>query len=845
MNYAVQPGDTLYGIARKHNLSTDDLISLNNWSSVPTLQIGQEIIVGKSSTPQNNTKVEPATSGKTHTVVKGDSLYAIGRKYNISPARILTENNLGTNAGIYIGQVLKIPSEEQEKTTTVTPTPNTSGQQKIHKVDAGESLYGIARQYQTTPQAILAANGLPANTPIYIGQELNIPSGSTNAPTSTVSTPKQSSTVPKQQPPKVYTVQQGDTLYKISREVGLTPQKILELNGFDANTPIQIGQELKVTEETSSPGSTSSHSTTTVTPQKETPKPSKTSHKISRGESLYAIGKKYNVSPAEILAYNKLTLDATIYIGQILHIPPQSQKPSAPNPTSSPKAPENPRYHVYTIQSGDYLSKIAKKFGVTPQEIVAANHIPKGRIYVGQQIMIPKQSGATSAPSQQQNTSSNIHNAQGRSIYQLSKLDGKTIFANGLRNKIGSRYNMIVDDVENLQKRLIQLGLLSSSHGENVRQIAQSYSGQVPGSRVPNTLSALRKMQDRFRLNWWVGTDARCQMLGTNQFTYGEVSPHDATYKFLKDFTKFTLKFPNPVNGQTETAEFQNFVYSGYNQYYDGVGYIGKSLPKDIPLSVYTDVGLSPVMASAMQVVSSHEGNFDAINSYDKAFFSYGFIQFAGGGRGLAPLIARMKVTQPALFKSIFQSVGIDVEYTTRNNDIHQGELIIDFPGKGRLKGIEAEKALRGDHQLYGPFIRAAFHPELIKAQILQGVKAYAKPALGIKLNINTGRFSQSNLLITEVINSAMGLGFAIDMTVNKWIVKTGEMFSNAINAIARQKGLHSLQQIMMIDEREVLQEIVRQEGGADKRVADRGNSMLHSGLSSAKNPTKGQGLIA
>lgn len=842
MKYTVVAGDTLYGISRKNNISTQEILALNGWSSAPPLQIGQEIIVAKSNSNTPPPSNSSTTNTSTYTVAKGDSLYAIGRKYGVTPSEILALNGLSPSDGLYIGQVLKIPSKDSSNTSssTITPTPTTSTpssqpDQKTHTVSAGESLYAISRKYSTTPQAILEENGLGNNAPIYIGQTLKIPSAAPKTTPITSTTTVKST--PTTQDKIVYTVQQGDTLYQISRKVGLSPQQILALNGLDGSTPIYIGQELKV------------KGVPKVAPEVTTPSPNESSktHTVQRGESLYAIGRKYGCSPAEILAANNMAIDATIYIGQPLKIPAKSTaKPVNPitppppvHPTPTPPAPTN-NLRVYTVQSGDYISKIAKKFNITPQALVAANKLPQGRIYVGQQLMIP--SSTTQAPSQGSN---NIKNQQGRSIYQLNKVDGKGVFTSGLRGPIGSNYRMSPDDVQKIQQRLVQLGSLSSIHNENAHAIAQRSEGVVPGNGIPKTLAAIKNLQNKYRLNWWVESPTRAQMMGTNVFKYGEIQPNDITFKFLREFTKFRLQFPHPITGKTEVAEFTNFVRSGYNQYYDGVGYVGKSLPSNVPLKVYTDVGLSTTLAQAMQVVSSHEGNFDAINSYDKAFFSYGFIQFAGGGRGLAPVIARMKVSQPALFKSIFQAAGIDVTYTTRNNDIHQGELIIQFPNRGTLKGIEAEKALRGDHQLYGPFIRAAFHPDLIKAQIEQSVKAYAKPALGIKLNIQTSGFRSSTVPLTDFINSAMGLGFAIDMTVNKWIVKTGQMFSDAINSIARKRGYASYEQLALIDEREVIQEIVNKEGPADKRVADRGNSMMKSGLSFAKSPSKGSGMIA
>ncbi|OHX66099.1 muramidase family protein [Flammeovirga pacifica] len=822
MSYAVKSGDTLYSIARTHQLSTDELLDLNDWDSIPTLQIGQIIIVKENTTFQGDSSDDDDV---IHTVAKGDSLYSIAKNYNVSPADIIEENDLDPSTGIYIGQELYIPELEENETSTTTSS--VSNEIKKHIVTKGDSLYNISKKYEITPQQLLDKNQLPKNSPIYIGQILYIP----EADSSVNETPLPStSEVKKKTPPAIYTVLQGDTLYQISQKFGISPQKLLEMNGFDASQPIYIGQQLKVKND--------QQTIIPPLPKKEDKTSGKT-HTVNRGESLYAISRKYDLSPAEILSANGLSIGATIYVGQVLKIPSQkiNIKPKVTSTTSKNEI------RVYTVKPGDYLSKIAQQFDVTPQALVAANRIPKGRIYVGQQLFIPTKKTTTSTNSNAPQTP--IKQAQGQSIYELSTLDGQQLFSKGMYNRIGSNYNVHPQDLANVQTRLIQLKLLSEHHKENAQQLSNNGSSNISGKSIPQTLSAIRKLQDRYRLNWWVGSAARIEMLGTSKFTYGEIVPNDVTYKFLKEYSQYTLKFPHPISGQTQVAEFSNFVYSGYNQFYKGVGYIGKSFPNEVPISVFREAGLSTVLAEAMKVVSSHEGNFDAINSYDKAFFSYGFIQFAGGGRGLAPLLARMKVIQPELFKSIFQNAGIDVEYTTRNNDIHQGELIIQFPKKGTLKGIEAEKELRNHHQMYGPFLRAAFHPELIKAQIIQAVKAYASPALGIKLSINTGQFSQSNIPITDVINSPMGLGFAIDMTVNKWIVKTGEMFNNAVSSLCKQKGWHQLHQISMIDEREVLQEIVRQEGGADKRVADRGNSMLTSGLSYTKSPNKGQGLLA
>ncbi len=145
--YTVKSGDTLYSIARKYNLTVDEIKKLNNLTS-NTLSIGQKLIV-KSSEENNN----------TYTVVKGDSLYAIARKFNTTVDDIKKLNNLTSN-NLSIGQVLKIPSEKSNQIT--------------YTVKKGDTLYNIARTYNITVDEIKKLNNLISNT-LSIGQTLLLP----------------------------------------------------------------------------------------------------------------------------------------------------------------------------------------------------------------------------------------------------------------------------------------------------------------------------------------------------------------------------------------------------------------------------------------------------------------------------------------------------------------------------------------------------------------------------------------------------------------------------------------------------------------------------------------------
>lgn len=148
--YTVKSGDTLWGIARKYNMSVNDLKSLNNLSS-NNLSIGQKLIVSKASS-------------NDYTVVAGDTLWGIARKFNVSVDDLKSLNNLTSNS-LSIGIVLKIPPYSNKK----------NEETNVYVVKSGDSLWSIARKFNSTVDEIKRLNSLQSNI-LSIGQRLVVPS---------------------------------------------------------------------------------------------------------------------------------------------------------------------------------------------------------------------------------------------------------------------------------------------------------------------------------------------------------------------------------------------------------------------------------------------------------------------------------------------------------------------------------------------------------------------------------------------------------------------------------------------------------------------------------------------
>ena len=142
-------GDTLYAIARRYNTTVDEIKKLNNLSS-NTLSIGQTLKI----------PVEDEANYISYIVERNDTLYAIAKKYNTTVNAIKELNNLVSDT-LTIGQVLKIPTSNEPNYIYYTVLKN-------------DTLYAIARKYNTTVDEIKKLNNLTSNT-LSIGQILKIP----------------------------------------------------------------------------------------------------------------------------------------------------------------------------------------------------------------------------------------------------------------------------------------------------------------------------------------------------------------------------------------------------------------------------------------------------------------------------------------------------------------------------------------------------------------------------------------------------------------------------------------------------------------------------------------------
>jgi murein DD-endopeptidase MepM/ murein hydrolase activator NlpD len=123
---------------------------------------------------------------QTHTLQRGETIYALAKKYGVKEDEILFLNGIEDARRISVGQKIRIPS----KSIQVSPIPSGAPSFIEHKTARGETLFGIARRYNVTVAQIRTANNLSENYVLKIGDTLRIPTAATVPPPATPSVSK-------------------------------------------------------------------------------------------------------------------------------------------------------------------------------------------------------------------------------------------------------------------------------------------------------------------------------------------------------------------------------------------------------------------------------------------------------------------------------------------------------------------------------------------------------------------------------------------------------------------------------------------------------------------------------
>lgn len=406
MTYTVKAGDSLISIANRHGLNWRDIAEWNKINPVAPLYVNSTLYLynAKVSTTNSSTATNNQRPN-TYTVQSGDSLIGIARKFSLTTQQLADYNGLMTTSNVNIGQKLnlspkisttntsaQVNASSNVNTTKGTPTSNhtaskaniTTNKNRIptqsYTVQRGENLTMLANRYSMSPQNFAdLTDGLDMNAMLQAGQKINIPKS--NNP---ISENKSSGIT------DTHTVKAGESLTSIAKKYNLQITHLADLNGLDHNSQVQMGKVLKLTGDIVKKP-ISIHKTDVKDDKKPAitrPNIKTQSYTVQIGESWHSIARREGISPNELANLNKLSLNQGLQAGQKILVPMDSKSViSVSKPTTT--APQV-KYASYKVKTGDTLIGVAKKYGISTEELARINGISSNaNLNLGSTIKVP------------------------------------------------------------------------------------------------------------------------------------------------------------------------------------------------------------------------------------------------------------------------------------------------------------------------------------------------------------------------------------------------------------------------------------------------------------------------
>lgn len=316
--HVLQPGENLSKLSRDYDVPLRAILDANPNAARRQRRLSPGTIIniplsgGLPGMRQASREHRPSyEQGErvVHRVRRGDTLHRIASKYRTNVSNLKEWNNLngtlirpGQRIVAYYGMRGRSSAAVQ-----ASQPRHDAGQRMVHTVRRGDNLSVIAKRYGTTVTNLKRWNNI-RGTVINPGQRLVVYSGVRSV------NPQQgqsgSSEVKIAAARIDYHVRRGDNLSRIARRFGVTVNDLCSWNGLTPRSLIYPGERLWIggQEGGASNAGKGGASGSTI------------EHRVKRGENLYRIAQRYNVSVKQVQTWNNLGHRSRIYPGQVLRI---------------------------------------------------------------------------------------------------------------------------------------------------------------------------------------------------------------------------------------------------------------------------------------------------------------------------------------------------------------------------------------------------------------------------------------------------------------------------------------------------------------------------------------------
>ncbi|MBE3580654.1 MAG: LysM peptidoglycan-binding domain-containing protein [Thermoanaerobacteraceae bacterium] len=225
-------------------------------------------------------QIPPCPEGNLYTIRPGDTLFAIAQRFGISVDDLIEANPGIDPNNLQVGQIICIP--------LAVPPPVCPPGSTIYTIRAGDTFFSIARRFGISVEDLIRANPGIDPEALLIGQQICVPA----AP-----------------PPGVcprgtfaYTIQAGDTFFRLAQRFGTTVEAIQEANPFVDPLNLQVGQLICI-------------------PTRQRCPAGSFPYVIQPGDTFFLLAQRFNTTVASIQALNPNVDPNNLQIGQVICIP--------------------------------------------------------------------------------------------------------------------------------------------------------------------------------------------------------------------------------------------------------------------------------------------------------------------------------------------------------------------------------------------------------------------------------------------------------------------------------------------------------------------------------------------
>ena len=357
----------------------------------------------------------------------------------------------------------------------------------------------------------------------------------------------------------LHTIEKGQSLYSISKMYNVTTSDIIRLNpGCDEK--IYAGQTIKI-------------------PKGKESQKGETFHTIQAGETLYKLTTMYNVSAKDICEANPGLSAENFRIGQVILIPQKEEKEVAvqtpPVEQSNIQGPVVPRCKdMHKVKRKETIFSVSREYGISEQELIAANPELKKGMKKGQFLCIPYPAATTVQPTQKEDpyaippSNSELFRKSKETPKEMSTIKAAIVLPFQEDKRMVEYYEGFLMAVDSLKRTGTSLDLYVYDSGKDVSTLNTILAKNemkkmdvIFGPMHQNQIKPLSDFAEKNNIRLVIPFSQKGEEVFNNPAVYQINTPQ--SYLYSEVYEHFTRQFPNahvifiePAIADKEKAEF-------------------------------------------------------------------------------------------------------------------------------------------------------------------------------------------------------------------------------------------------------------------------------------------------